>query len=246
MNKTCWRKDDISRTFDAYNDYLENMLGYETIIQSLKENTSKDSKILDYGCGGGKVTRRLKEAGFSSLAGVDISSTMIEKARTNPLSKGIEFNVIESGEIPVPDNSYSAIICCYVLINIHSKDEFNKIINELYRVLKSGGYLYILNTNPDTTGIQFSNFQNGEEGVRYLDADIRKVTLKMPEGEDFIIYDTHWETNTYLSSLASSGFSEISSRQDTLNDIKLGLGQQSYHFDNEYKYAPFLIVHAIK
>ncbi len=238
MNKTCWGKEDISRKFDAYDDYLENILGYETIIQSLKENISKDSKILDYGCGGGKVTRRLKDAGFSSLIGVDISSTMIEKARTNPLSEGIEFNIIESGEIPAPDNYYSAIVCCYVLINVHSKEEFNKIINELYRVLKPGGQLYVLNTNPDTTGIQFANFQNGEEGVRYVDTDIRKVTLKMPHGEDFVIYDTHWETNTYLSSLASSGFSEISCRQDTLNNIKLGSGQQPYHFNNEYKYAP--------
>src|SRR5437660_857432 len=68
-------------------------LAHPVNLDRLKEWLRPESRILDYGCGYGRVLGMLQANGYSDLIGVDPSTAMIAAAR----SKNTE---IEFAEIP--------------------------------------------------------------------------------------------------------------------------------------------------
>jgi ubiquinone/menaquinone biosynthesis C-methylase UbiE len=215
---TNWSEHKSSILFDEYDDFVESALGYNPIIDALKNNISRSAPIMDYGCGGGKVSSRLKAAGFSNISGFDISPTMVEKARAR-VGDGAVFAQVQSGEIPSEDNTFSAAICCYVFINVPDRDEIAKIANEIFRVLKPGAVFYLLDTNPRSSGIKFTTFQNGDAEVEYADGDDRNVYLDLPSGDVFEIVDTYWAHETYLMTLEKAGFRDVVANELMASDI---------------------------
>lgn len=55
---TSWKEQEVSEAFNQYNDMLENILGYEVILDMVR-NDKTITKILDFGCGPGKVCAKL-------------------------------------------------------------------------------------------------------------------------------------------------------------------------------------------
>lgn len=47
---TSWKEQEVSEAFNQYNDMLENILGYEVILDMVR-NDKTITKILDFGCG---------------------------------------------------------------------------------------------------------------------------------------------------------------------------------------------------
>ncbi|MCF2858484.1 class I SAM-dependent methyltransferase [Pseudoalteromonas sp. SMS1] len=206
---TDWMIEEVSHQFDFYDDYLENQLGYQPLIDDLIARLGTQISVLDYGCGGGKVSRRLVARGIEQVTGVDISNVMIDKASTHADRGNSRYQQVTSGELPFDDASFNAAVCCYVFINNDEKAELLKIAKEAHRAIQSGGYFYILDTNPDSTGVKFSNFKNGDADVEYQDGDKRPVYLDLPDGNVFKIIDTHWDKQTYISVLREAGFESI-------------------------------------
>lgn len=69
--------DRFAKYYDAYvNDFKEDIELYSSFC---KEN----DKILEVGCGTGRVIKRLLEKGLNDITGVDISDEMLKKAQTN-------------------------------------------------------------------------------------------------------------------------------------------------------------------
>ncbi len=102
---------------------------------------SKDELILDYGCGYGRTLKELKENKYTSITGVDFSREMILRARNeNPFT---DFRIIESGKIPFRDNYFDSVVLLAVLTCVYESHEQDMILNEVKRVLKSGGIIYI-------------------------------------------------------------------------------------------------------
>ena len=206
---TNWLVEEISYKFDFYNDYLENQLGYQPLIDDMIAQLGTQISVLDYGCGGGKVSRRLIERGIEKVTGVDISYVMVDKASSHAQKGNSRYQKITSGKLPFESGSFNAAICCYVFINNNEKDELLKIAKEVFRTIKKGGVFYVLDTNPDSTGVKFSNFKNGNSNIDYKDGEARDVYLDLPSGEEFNIVDTHWNKQTYIDKLISAGFVNI-------------------------------------
>lgn len=102
---------------------------------------NKEAAILDYGCGYGRTLLELKQNQFMNLYGVDFSEEMIKRAKI--FNKDIYFEVIESGKIPFPDRSFDAVLLFAVLTCVYSNEEQEAILQEVKRVLKPGGVIYI-------------------------------------------------------------------------------------------------------
>lgn len=63
-------------------DYMKNEKErYEKIIEFIKASTIKQPKILDLGCGYGALNSYLKEFDYSTILGVDLSFTAINRAK---------------------------------------------------------------------------------------------------------------------------------------------------------------------
>lgn len=107
-----------------------------------KKNVSRKAKILDVGCGYGRILNELQLSGFTNLTGIDISKKMIK--RGNNLYPHINLKKIENScNIPYKDNSFNAVVLLAVLTCIIDDGEQEQLINEVLRVLKTGGIVYI-------------------------------------------------------------------------------------------------------
>lgn len=110
-------------------------------IKSLKELIPIDGSILDYGCGYGRLSSELVDAGFTDVTGVDISNEMIKYGLIqNP---SLNLKQIDGGRLPFPDNAFSACVLFAVLTCMPTNTGQTNLISEIRRVLKTNGILYL-------------------------------------------------------------------------------------------------------
>lgn len=115
--------------------------GNPVAIASLKDGET----VLDLGSGGGIdcffARSRVGETGH--VIGVDMTPEMIELSRKNAAKEGcdnVEFRLGEIEHLPVADNYVDVIISnCVINLSLDKKQVFR----EAYRVLKSGGRIFI-------------------------------------------------------------------------------------------------------
>jgi len=107
------------------------------IINSAKP--SSESKILDVGCGTGHHVASLGAKGLDVL-GIDISSSMIEKAKANYPDYKFEIANALDGSIFQPD-SFTHILCLYFTI-YYFKDK-TVFFQNCFKWLMPGGYLVV-------------------------------------------------------------------------------------------------------
>lgn len=115
--------------------------GNPLAIASLKEG----QVVLDLGSGAGfdcfLAARAVGKSG--KIIGVDMTHEMLDKARENARKNGftnVEFRLGEIEALPIADNSVDVIISNCV---INLSPEKQRVFNESFRVLKSGGRLAI-------------------------------------------------------------------------------------------------------
>ena len=115
--------------------------GNPLAIASLKEG----QVVLDLGSGAGfdcfLAARAVGKSG--RVIGVDMTQEMLTKARENAEKNGftnVEFRLGEIEALPVADNSIDVIISNCV---INLSPEKQRVFNETFRVLKSGGRLAV-------------------------------------------------------------------------------------------------------
>ena len=147
LNEAKW--DKWASTLDEkskLNDYLRR--AQSNVIALL--DVDKQATFLDIGCGTGWAigqTARLT-GNRGSFYGVDLSSKMIEKARSN--FKGhdnIHFIQANAEAIPLDNELFDLIICTH---SFHHYLNPDKALKEMFRLLKTGGKVYILDPTADT------------------------------------------------------------------------------------------------
>lgn len=106
----------------------------------LETDTQKDMKILEFGCGMGRLLRSLeKYHPPENLYGIDISQTMISRAREH-LHKDVHLELIsDHGSWPFPDNHFDRIFSYAVFQHISRKSAVIHTIREISRTLNVGG-----------------------------------------------------------------------------------------------------------
>ena len=110
-------------------------------IELFKKNVPKEARILDVGCGYGRTLHELYLSEFTNLSGIDISKKMIDKG--TKLYPKIILKKYDSFKFPFENNSFDAVALLAVLTCIISNNEQEKLIDEIQRVLKDDGILYI-------------------------------------------------------------------------------------------------------
>lgn len=103
---------------------------------------SSTAQIVEYGCGYGRMMRLLKAAGYSNLIGFDFAPKMIERGfKENP---DLDLRLLDKSEvIPCEDESIDALVMSTVLCCITEEQKLFALVDEVKRILKKGGVLYI-------------------------------------------------------------------------------------------------------
>ena len=114
--------------------------------QILRGNIAPGMRVLDAGCGYGRNLVHLLREGCEIFA-LDASREGVEHVRRLSSSLGTSlpadnFQVGLIEQIPFPDSFADVVICNSVLHFARDDAHFNKMLSELWRVLKPGGMLF--------------------------------------------------------------------------------------------------------
>ena len=137
-------KDTGYSTFD----WLENYSTLKEIIYSL--NISKETgKILNLGCGNSEFSENMYDDGFHNIKNIDISKNAIKlMSERNKDRKEMTYEVMDVRDIKYESNYFDLAIDKSTIDALLCGDEafinVAKMIKEVQRVLKVGGYYMII------------------------------------------------------------------------------------------------------
>ena len=134
----------------------------------LRRQLSPGAPVLDAGCGRGRNVFCLSQAGFVVYA-CDLSPVAISvvKARAQRIDATASFQIADLAYMPYPGNFFAAVVCVHVL-PYHYKAGIARVVRELRRVLRPGGWLYF-----DLLGCDDAEYGCGQELEQhtFLDPD---------------------------------------------------------------------------
>ncbi|MFN6558603.1 MAG: class I SAM-dependent methyltransferase [Nostoc sp. ChiSLP01] len=108
-----------------------------------------DTQVLDLCCGSGQTTQLLVKLS-QNVTGLDASPFSLQRARQNVPSASYVQAFAES--MPFADNLFDVV---HISVALHEMEpqQLRKIINEVYRVLKPGGVLTLIDFHAPTNPI---------------------------------------------------------------------------------------------
>lgn len=107
-------------------------------IPLVKKYLPKESTVLEGGCGMGQIVYALKHHGYKAI-GVDYAAQTIQKVKE--AVPELDVRVGDVFSLDFPDNSLDGYISVGVIE--HFWEGYQPIIQEMKRVLRPGGYLFI-------------------------------------------------------------------------------------------------------
>ncbi len=166
--------------------------------------------VVDLGSGGGlDVFLAAQKVGATGRAiGIDMTPSMIERARANAVAGGytnVEFHLANIDRLPLPDASADCVISNCVLNLAPDKPA---VFREIFRVLKPGGRLAVSDIAlkselPDAIANNLAAYVGCIAGASRID-DYRTGLLNA--GFEFVeIVDSHADLNAYAKVEGQSG-----------------------------------------
>ncbi len=123
------------RCADAYHEARRNEAGPE--LDFLAKRLEDGATVLDVGCGTGVPYTRALAQKFT-VTGVDCSSEMIQRARTNvPKGRFIHGDIMSA---EFPPSSFNGAVAFYSVFHL-PRQEHPELFRRIYDWLKPGGYL---------------------------------------------------------------------------------------------------------
>ena len=144
IEKTQKNFSAVSKYYDFWAQVTETK-AIETALDNIEPVVN--GRILDIGVGTGEMFYKiisLNKDGYN--IGLDISPSMLIKAKEKLIGKRYSKNDFILGNaflLPFKDNSFDYIFSSYVF-DLLPENEFNSVIQGLFRVLKSNGKVVII------------------------------------------------------------------------------------------------------
>ena len=137
--------DRIARRYDRFNHLLS--MGIDKCWRRRAVNGMQHHQnVLDVAVGTGDLALELLQRGKAvEVTGIDLSGEMMRvaehKARRAGLSERLHLMQANAQAMPFEDNAFDAVTCGFGIRNFQNLDQG---LSEMYRVLKPGGELLIL------------------------------------------------------------------------------------------------------
>lgn len=189
-------------------------------------DAKKGEKVLETGCGGGWVARKLSKTG-AEVIGCDKTIEMLTEANKveGELQQGIRYVQANITDLPFSESSFDKVTNIATLFHL-DPEECKKFFAEAHRVLKSGGELFL----------SLNHFDLFSEGNPVRDKKTNWMTLDKKETADMdtnqiftehywnkdgkvFIVDIWYHPKAFLiKSLQEAGFEVVQERSTYLTD----------------------------
>jgi ubiquinone/menaquinone biosynthesis C-methylase UbiE len=136
---------------EQYNNDISKDLSYEKLqfeVITLPHITDPTGwKVLDVGCGSGIHTEFLASnfLNIQSIIGVDISQKFIKLAESTSKDTRCEYVIGDMHALRMANSQFNFIYSRYA---IHYSSNIPQVMNEIYRVCKPGGRVYLQVVHP--------------------------------------------------------------------------------------------------
>lgn len=128
-------------------DIKSRIIKGKRIVATLSDYLGKDqikhSKALDVGSSTGIIDSFLASK-FKDVWGIDIDQNGVNFAKKNFKHRNLHFLKVSAENIPFQNNSFDIVICTHVYEHVNNP---NKLLSEIYRVLKPNGVCYFAAIN---------------------------------------------------------------------------------------------------
>lgn len=132
----------INNQVDYWNDVAWKKKFTHTIdLARLRELLPLDSRILDFGCGYGRVCQELVQAGYRDVTGVDSSAEMIRRGQHE--YPHLRLETLGASGLSYPANSFDAVLLIAVLTCIPEDQGQQALMATLKALLRPGALIYI-------------------------------------------------------------------------------------------------------
>jgi len=131
--------------FFAYNRLFQ--FDEQVVVRQLEAHDIKrNSRVVDLGCGTGRVIISVARRGYRGLA-IDLSSSMLSIVRAKAADEALPIQCLRANLVDLgclTDNSCSAAICLFSTLGmIHGRDNRHQCLLHMRRILQPGGLLVL-------------------------------------------------------------------------------------------------------
>ncbi|MCJ8268132.1 MAG: class I SAM-dependent methyltransferase [Psychrosphaera sp.] len=140
----------------------------EIDIARFRNEVSTEQKVLDFGCGYGRIGSILRAAGYKDLVGIDSSASMIDRGKREFPELALE--LVTGATLPFHDQSFDAVVACAVFTCITDHKIRLSQMNELCRILKPDGLLHLVEFCSEP-----SKFFTASIGVPMLHSSVQEL-----------------------------------------------------------------------
>lgn len=210
MNGPDWNTLIQHYTADGHEDVLDRryelwICGYIPQGQMLGERVvHRPARVLDFGCGNGRVSRFLSRWHGYEVVGVDVNQESIRRARS--FSDELQYHLIEPDAIPAELGQFDACVCNQVFPTYPSLGSITQSLSAIRRALEPDAPILIYVDNTNYTAIRYFSFMAGVPGARYESGERLPMEIFLNDESIMKFEDYYWKPEDYLRALASAGF----------------------------------------
>ncbi len=175
-------------SIDNQKEYWDSVAQQKTFTHPININLllryiGRNSTVIDYGCGYGRIVHELMEARFSNVGGYDTSIELINRGKNNHLP--IDY-ISDPSKLPLDDNSIDCVLLFAVLTCIPSNIGQSDLIKLVHSKLKPGGIIYISDYYLQDNEVSKSRY------VYFNDDADNFGVFTLPEGATFRHHTNEW------------------------------------------------------